>query len=286
MYNVGILNLTLAGIMGNLQQNCCWREKPPPTEAWPRQDKKLLSETSGEQPARFDWSSIFWWLLNFNERLVAGTRAAANALRVLVCQFRHWGCMHVGARAHEAQIEGFLLNLLKTTNFDGHGSNFHLRLIPTPTQQYTTSRATHMSTRQTPKSWRPKMFTSWLGWFSARFPLHVSCSSPLGLIAHSESRQILRHFPYNTALFGLVISWPLFTSSHDFPSGRFLFLETGVFSFKFFARYGAHMEGSPEWCLVLQNDPISQIQGGPLPALSRVINPFVWVKIRVPGTNL
>ena len=48
MYNVGILNLTLAGIMGNLQQNCCWREKPRPTEAWPRQD--LHGSTNMVQP--------------------------------------------------------------------------------------------------------------------------------------------------------------------------------------------------------------------------------------------
>jgi len=148
-----------------------------------------------------------------------------------------------------------LLNLLKTTKFDGHGSNFHLRLIPTPTQQYTTSRATHMSTRQTPpKSWRPKMFTSWLGWFSARFPLHVSCSSPLGLIAHSESRQILRHFPYNTALFGLVISWPLFTSCHDFPSGRFFapgnrcsFIQIFCPLWSSHGGFSRMMFGTPKW---------------------------------------
>ena len=123
-----------------------------------------------------------------------------------------------------------------------------------------------------------------IGLVFCKVPLHVSCSSPSSLIAHSESRQILRHFPYITALFGSVILWPKFTSRHDFPSGGLLHLEIGVLSFRSFARYGAHMQGSPEWCLVLQNDPTNQIQGGPLPVLSRVIIPFVWVII--PGTNL
>ena len=57
MYNVGILNLTLAGIMGNLQQNCCWREKPPPTEAWPRQDKNFcLKPVASSQHDSIDHS--------------------------------------------------------------------------------------------------------------------------------------------------------------------------------------------------------------------------------------